>query len=154
MTEHRAPGRCARLAAVCSAALAALTLTAAGATAAQAGGAPSGSAPVRTTSDGAVRGTTAGSVHEFLGIPYAAPPVGDLRWRPPAPAKPWSGALKADRFGPACAQVTTLGVFAGPANANEDCLSLNVFTPRLGAAAKLPVIVWIHGGGNVDGASS
>ena len=61
---------------------------------------------------------------------------------------------KATAFGPICAQVTTLGVFAGPANANEDCLTLNVFTPRLGAAAKLPVIVWIHGGGNVDGASS
>jgi para-nitrobenzyl esterase len=61
---------------------------------------------------------------------------------------------QATKFGPACAQVTTLGVFAGPANANEDCLTLNVFTPKLGASAKAPVIVWIHGGGNVDGASS
>jgi para-nitrobenzyl esterase len=57
------------------------------------------------------------------------------------------------RFGPICAQITTLGVFAGPANNNEDCLSLNVFTPKLGNQ-KLPVLVWIHGGGHVDGASA
>jgi para-nitrobenzyl esterase len=119
-----------------------------------AAGAAAAAEPRVDTRQGPVEGVDAKGVEEFLGLPYAAPPVGDLRWRPPASAKPWSGVLKAARFGPACAQVTTLGVFAGPANANEDCLTLNVFTPRLGAAAKLPVIVWIHGGGNVDGASS
>lgn len=112
-------------------------------------------APPRVdTGQGPVEGFVAKGVDQFLGIPYAAPPVGDLRWRPPEPAAAWSGVRPAKAFGPACAQVTTLGVFAGPANANEDCLTLNVFTPRLGAAAKAPVIVWIHGGGNVDGASS
>ena len=111
-------------------------------------------APRVDTRQGPVEGFTAKGALQFLGIPYAAPPVGDLRWRPPQPAAAWTGVRQATRFGPACAQVTTLGVFAGPANANEDCLTLNVFTPRLGAAAKAPVIVWIHGGGNVDGASS
>ena len=59
---------------------------------------------------------------------------------------------KADKFGPTCAQVTTLGPFAGPPNSNEDCLYLNVFTPD--TKAKLPVLVWIHGGGYFDGASN
>ena len=86
MTVHRAPGRRARLAAVCSAALAALTLTAAGATAARAGTATKDNVPVVTTNDGAVLGATAGTVNEFLGLPYAAPPTGNLRWRAPQPA--------------------------------------------------------------------
>ncbi len=60
---------------------------------------------------------------------------------------------RATQFGPACAQVTTLGAFAGPANDNEDCLTLNVFTPEIGTSGKLPVLVWIHGGGNMDGSS-
>ena len=144
-----------RLAAVVGVTLLGFSLTA-GAAAADAPKVQTGQ--VRTgqvrTRQGAVEGIEAKGMQEFLGIPYAAPPVGDLRWRPPAQPAPWSGVLKAARFGPACAQVTTLGVFAGPANANEDCLTLNVTTPRLGAAAKLPVIVWIHGGGNVDGVSS
>ncbi len=93
-------------------------------------------------------------IHEFLGIPYAEPPIADLRWRPPVAAKPWEGVRRATHFGPACAQITTLGPFAGPANNNEDCLTLNVFTPEIGNASKLPVLVWIHGGGNMDGSSS
>jgi para-nitrobenzyl esterase len=161
MTVNRAPGRRARLAAVCSAALAALTLTAAGATAAQAGAAPSGSAPVTTTSDGAIRGTTAGSVNEFLGIPYAAPPVGNLRWRPPAPAPPWRGVRDATSFGASCPQSTVRNPFAPPGPLSEDCLFLNVYSPTQHAsgASGRPVLVWIHGGGleqdgarNYDGA--
>src|SRR5579859_3969844 len=105
------------------------------------------------TAQGAVEGLQVKGISEFLGIPYAAPPVGDLRWRPPLAAQPWTGVRRATKFGPSCAQVTTLGAFAGPANDNEDCLTLNVFTPETQAAAKLPVIVWIHGGGNLDGES-
>jgi hypothetical protein len=109
--------------------------------------------PQVVTRQGAVEGLRAKGVSEFLGIPYALPPVGELRWRPPVAAQPWKGVRRSVEFGQACAQVTTLGAFAGPANANEDCLTLNVFTPKTGASAKLPVIVWIHGGGNMDGSS-
>jgi len=103
------------------------------------------------TAQGQVEGLSANGVTEFLGIPYAAPPVGDLRWRPPTPHAPWNSVLKATAYGPICAQSNEFGVFAGPANNNEDCLYLNVFTPTLKSSARLPVIVWIHGGGNVDG---
>lgn len=109
--------------------------------------------PQVETRQGAVEGVWAKGVNEFLGIPYAVPPVGELRWRPPVSAQPWKGVRRSVAFGPACAQVTTLGAFAGPASANEDCLTLNIFTPKMGASAKLPVIVWIHGGGNLDGSS-
>ena len=108
-------------------------------------------APVATNS-GPVEGIAKSGVTQFLGIPYAAPPVGALRWMPPQPAVKWSAVKMADHFGPTCAQVTTLGPFAGPANANEDCLTLNVFAPP--SAKKLPVLLWIHGGGYVDGESN
>jgi len=92
-------------------------------------------------------------VYEFKGIPYAAPPTGELRWRPPQPVAHWQDPLDATSFGNTCPQVTTLGVFASPASITEDCLYLNVFTTRLGGGG-LPVFVWIHGGGNVDGESN
>ena len=92
------------------------------------------------TAEGPVEGFAANGVSQFLGIPYAKPPVGPLRWMPPQPVPKWTAARKADKFGPTCAQVTTLGPFAGPANSNEDCLYLNVFTPNV--KAKLPVLVW------------
>ena len=83
----------------------------------------------------------------------------NLRWCPPVAHAPWLGVQQATAYAPICAQIETLGVFAGPANNNEDCLYLNVFTPNLGGhqenekenEGKLPVIFWIHGGGNVDG---
>jgi para-nitrobenzyl esterase len=107
--------------------------------------------PVVETKEGPVQGFVANGVTRFLGIPYAEPPVGDLRWQPPKDRAPWTNVRNATEFAPICAFVTTLGVFSGPPNNNEDCLYLNVFTPDLNPSARLPVIVWVHGGGNVDG---
>jgi len=108
-------------------------------------------APV-STAEGPVAGKAKDGVTRFLGIPYAKPPVGPLRWMPPQPAQKWTAVRDATKFGPTCAQVTTLGPFAGPPNSNEDCLYLNVFTAD--TKAKLPVLVWLHGGGYFDGASN
>lgn len=108
---------------------------------------PEGGPTVNTT-DGPVRGSVKNEVDTFLGIPYAAPPVGDLRWMPPQPSKQHA-LLSATEFANTCPQVTTLGAFAGPASVTEDCLYLNVFTTSLDEPK--PVIVWIHGGGNITG---
>jgi para-nitrobenzyl esterase len=130
--------------------------TATGATAASvtaAGAAASGAGPVVATAGGAVRGMSTGAADEFLGIPYAAPPVGSLRWRPPQPAARWSGVRDATQFAPHCAQ--SVSPF-GQASTSEDCLYLNVFTPPGSARAnhRLPVMVWIHGGALVTGESN
>ncbi len=108
--------------------------------------------PVVQTAAGPVRGIVRNGIHEFLGIPYAAPPIGLLRWMPPQPVKHWDETLNATRFANTCAQVAELGAFAGPSSTSEDCLYLNVFTT--GAGENKPVLVWIHGGGNVDGESN
>ena len=105
--------------------------------------------PVVRTANGAVRGLASGAVDEFLGIPYAAPPVGALRWQPPQPAASWSGVRAATQFAPHCPQVA--GPF-GEASTSEDCLYLNVFTPAGGGLH--PVMVWIHGGALVSGESN
>ncbi len=105
--------------------------------------------PTVVTQDGPVRGTIKNGVNAFLGVPYAAPPVGALRWRPPVPAGR-HGLLDASEYASSCPQVTELGAFAGPSSTNEDCLYLNVFTATTRAPLK-PVLVWIHGGGNIDG---
>lgn len=96
-----------------------------------------------------------GKVRAFKGIPYAAPPLGDLRWKEPQPLPAWRGIRKATEFGPRCMQGRIYDdmVFrdAGP---SEDCLHLNIWTPRSGGAQKLPVMVWIYGGGFQAGATS
>ena len=87
----------------------------------------------------------------FLGIPYAAPPVGDLRWKPPQPIKAWTGVLKARAYGPACPQLPAPWLrYIGW---SEDCLYLNVWTSATADAARLPVIVYFHGGSNTAGYS-
>ena len=97
---------------------------------------------------GWVSGSGAG-VRVYKGIPYAAPPTGPLRWKPPQPAKAWKGILVAKTFPANCPQALPL-----PGPQSEDCLGLNVWTPAQYAAARLPVMVWIHGGGFQIGASS
>lgn len=111
---------------------------------------------VTATTKGPVKGAVRKNVVEYLGIPYAAPPVGDLRWKPPVEHASWTKTRDATAFGPSCAQITTLGVFAGPQNSNEDCLYLNVIAPKNAKASreKLPVIFWFHGGGFIDGSGS
>lgn len=97
-------------------------------------------------------------VRLYRGIPYAAPPIGDFRWRAPQPVVPWAGVKAADHFGPACMQPPTAtegnAWREGLGTISEDCLFVNVWTPAQSADAHLPVIVFIHGGGNVRGAAS
>lgn len=97
-------------------------------------------------------------IREYLGIPFAAPPVGNLRWRPPQPVVPWQGVRPADRFSPACmqrAQSPNSGSWnRGLIHTSEDCLYLNVWTPASSASEKLPVLVWIYGGGGVSGSTA
>lgn len=109
--------------------------------------------PVVATDTGPVRGVDTGTMQEFLGIPYAAAPVGDLRWRPPQEHDHWDDVRDATSFGPHCPQVAT--AFGTPST-TEDCLFLNVFTPpktNEGLPHLLPVMFWMHGGGFVVGKS-
>lgn len=104
--------------------------------------------PVVRVDGGALRGNS-GPVMSFKGIPYAAPPVGRLRWREPQPALPWSGVRDATHFGNDCIQ--TPWVVSSGQPTSEDCLTLNIWTARLGARARLPVIVYLYGGGFIGG---
>jgi para-nitrobenzyl esterase len=133
--------------------LALVFLACAGAAAAQAGLQPS-SAPMVRLRSGFLEGTSsalAQSGAAFLGIPYAAPPIGDLRWKPPQPVGIWRGVRKATQFGTACPQLPATW-FTNLAW-SEDCLYLNVWTPQLSSNAKLPVVVYFHGGSNTQGYS-
>jgi para-nitrobenzyl esterase len=119
-------------------------------------------APV-TVESGALAGITrvneAGQrVRAWLGIPYAAPPLGELRWRPPQPVRPWPGLRAADRLAPQCIQPprkadSLYAEYSGVQAMSEDCLTLNVFSAAA-PGERLPVMVWIHGGGHRQGAGS
>ena len=94
---------------------------------------------------GDIEGVIDGTLAVYKAIPYAAPPVGNLRWKAPQPPKPWEGVLKTDKFGPLPPQPTRPGRTADMMS--EDCLYLGIATPARSVADKLPVMVWIHGGG-------
>ncbi|MDX3759768.1 carboxylesterase/lipase family protein [Streptomyces sp. AK02-04a] len=114
--------------------------------------------PVVTTPYGAVRGRYEDGVAVFRGIPYAAPPFGARRFRPPVPPEPWDGVRDAGEFGPTPPKPPYSEAFArllaDPVVAGDDCLNLNVWTPEPGPGAGLPVMVWIHGGALTRGSSA
>ncbi len=121
------------------------------------------SSPVRTT-DGLISGVPgkADGVAVFKGIPFGAPPVGELRWKPPQPVAAWQGVRAGDKFGPACIQPhqrervpdnRAVDLPDSPP-VSEDCLYLNVWTPAAAAKTRLPVMVWIYGGAYTEGAGS
>jgi para-nitrobenzyl esterase len=103
---------------------------------------------------GPLQGVQADGLTIYKGIPYAAAPLGTLRWREPQPVLPWKGLLKADAFAPACMQKGVSMPGETPPSVSEDCLYLNIWTPARKASMRLPVIVWIHGGGYSNGSAS
>ena len=102
--------------------------------------------PAVTVTGGKIQGQPVKGGAVFKGIPFAAPPVGDLRWREPMPVKSWTGIRDATKFGARCMQ--------GGDEVSEDCLYINVWTPEWPPKSRMPVMLWIHGGGNFAGASS
>ena len=102
--------------------------------------------------DGAVRGVATSQYRSFRGLPYAAPPLGKLRWTPPQPPAPWGGVLDATQYKHNCIQKEQFDPKQPRDTLSEDCLYLNVFTPaNATAGSKLPVLFWVHGGGYQGG---
>ena len=108
------------------------------------------------TANGPVEGTTEQSgIHVYRGIPFAAPPVGDLRWKAPQPVRNWKDLRSATQFGPRCVQAPLFSDMNFRSNGmGEDCLYLNVWTPAKSGAERLPVLVYFYGGGFVAGDGS
>jgi para-nitrobenzyl esterase len=108
------------------------------------------------TESGAISGVHESGTSVYKGVPFAAPPVGELRWRPPVRVPSWTGTRKADAFAPACTQVGVSMPGETPPAISEDCLYLNIWTPATAkpASQHLPVIVWIYGGGYNNGSAS
>ena len=107
--------------------------------------------PVVAVPGGQIRGRMAEGGAAFKGIPYAQPPLADLRWREPQPVKPWAGVREADKFSLACTQLSEGWNARDAAASGEDCLYLNVAAPEWPPKTKHPVFVWIHGGSNTAG---
>jgi para-nitrobenzyl esterase len=107
--------------------------------------------PLVTIDVGTLRGESSGAVDVFWAVPFAAPPVGELRWRAPRPPRAWAGVRDARSVGPRCPQIDAFATHA-PGPMSEDCLYLNLWVPRGGA--RLPVMVWIHGGGYSAGSGT
>jgi para-nitrobenzyl esterase len=104
--------------------------------------------------DGLVEGTREDNLTVYRGIPYASPPVGELRWRPPMPPARWNGVLKATSFRPACPQIGAVVPGMEVLPTSEDCLYLNLWTPDSRPTAMLPVMVWLYGGNNTNGSGA
>lgn len=117
-------------------------------------GSPSSDLSVVVTNKGSIKGTVAEGYRQFLGVPYAAPPIGKLRWAPPQPAAPWEATLDAKSLRSKCTQMTW--VPPRTTQGGEDCLYLNIYTPVTGKdhdKQLKPVMVWFHGGGWIGGSS-
>lgn len=106
------------------------------------------------TDAGALQGVRAGHLTIYKGVPFAAPPVGALRWREPQPVQPWQGVRKVDAFAAACMQTGVSMAGEDPPAVSEDCLYLNIWTPAKDPRARLPVMVWIHGGSFTNGSAA
>ncbi|HSR39977.1 MAG TPA: carboxylesterase family protein, partial [Phnomibacter sp.] len=119
------------------------------------GFAQTGVAPRVKTKYGELEGVYASGISIFRGVPFAAPPVGQYRWREPQPVKPWTGVKKANQFGPRAMQLPIFGDMNFRSNGvSEDCLYLNIWTPNAGNTAELPVLVYFYGGGFMAGDGS
>ncbi len=112
------------------------------------------SPPVNRIDQGLVEGARADGIATYRGIPYAAPPVGNLRWRPPQPSRSWDGVRPAREFAPACMQTGVSMAGEAPPKISEDCLYLNVWTQARRRGVDAPVMVWLYGGGYTNGSAA